>query len=86
MGREENRLYEVFIAKMTLAMFAYDITGYIHRISNEFKMLGELFRALECELEAPAISMQLFIQILTNIAASRAYTQKKAWVYVLKSS
>ena len=49
-------------------MFAYDITGYIHRISNEFKMLGELFRALECELEALVILMHLFIQILINIA------------------
>ena len=29
---------------------------------------GELFRDLECELEALTISMQLFIQILTKIS------------------
>lgn len=28
----------------------------------------ELFRDLECELQTLAISMQLFLQILTNIA------------------
>jgi len=37
-------------------------------IGNEPKTLGELFRELECELEALVISMQLFIQILSNIA------------------
>ncbi len=30
--------------------------------------LGELFRDLECELESLAISMQLFIKILTKIS------------------
>jgi hypothetical protein len=30
--------------------------------------LGELFRDLECELEALAISMQLFLEILTKIS------------------
>jgi len=68
LGREENRLYEALIAKITLSMFVYNITSYINRISNEPKTLGELFRELECELEALVISMQLFIQILTNIA------------------
>jgi len=48
-------------------MFAYNITSYINRLSNEPKTLGELFRELECELEALVISMQLFIQILTKI-------------------
>ncbi len=32
------------------------------------KHLGELFRDLECELESRAISMQLFIKILTKIS------------------
>jgi len=68
LGKEENRLYEALVAKITLSMFAYNITSYINRISNEPKTLGELFRELECELEALVISMQLFIQILTNIA------------------
>jgi hypothetical protein len=68
LGKEENRLYEALVANITLSMFAYNITSYINRISNEPKTLGELFRELECELEALVISMQLFIQILTNIA------------------
>lgn len=68
LGKEENRLYEALIANITLSMFAYNITSYINRLSNEPKTLGELFRELECELEALVISMQLFIQILTNIA------------------
>ncbi len=68
LGKEENRLYEALIAKITLSMFAYNITSYINRLSNEPKTLGELFRELECELEALVVSMQLFIQILTNIA------------------
>ena len=68
LGKEENRLYEALVANITLSMFAYNITSYINRLSNEPKTLGELFRELECELEALVISMQLFIQILTNIA------------------
>ena len=39
-----------------------------NRINHEPQTLGELFRDLECEFEALAISMQLFLQILTNIA------------------
>jgi len=34
----------------------------------EVQTLGELFRDLECELESLAISMQLFIKILTKIS------------------
>ena len=30
--------------------------------------MGELFRDLECELEALTISMRLFLEILTKIA------------------
>ena len=68
LGKEENRLYEALIAKITLSMFTYNLVSYINRIQNEPQTLGELFRDLECELEALAISMQLFLQILTNIA------------------
>ncbi len=68
LGREENRLYEALIAKITLSMFTYNIVSYINRIQNEPQTLGELFRDLECELEALAISMQLFLQILTKIS------------------
>ncbi len=42
--------------------------SYINRIKHELQTLGELFRDLECELETLAISMQLFIQILTKIS------------------
>lgn len=68
LGKEENRIYEALIAKITLSMFAYNIVSYINRIKHEPQTLGELFRDLECELEALAISMQLFIQILTKIS------------------
>ena len=49
-------------------MFTYNIVSYINRIQHDPQTLGELFRDLECELEALAISMQLFLQILTKIA------------------
>ena len=49
-------------------MFAYNIVSYINRIKHEPQTRGELFRELECELETLAISMQLFIQILTKIS------------------
>jgi SRSO17 transposase len=68
LGKEENRIYESLIAKITLSMFAYNIVSYINRIKHEPQTLGELFRDLECELETLAISMQLFIQILTKIS------------------
>ncbi len=68
LGKEENRIYEALIAKITLSMFAYNIVSYINRIKAEPQTLGELFRDLECELEALAISMQLFIKILTKIS------------------
>ncbi len=68
LGKEENRIYEALIAKITLSMFTYNIVTYINRIKHEPQTLGELFRDLECELETLAISMQLFIQILTKIS------------------
>jgi len=68
LGKEENRIYEALIARITLSMFAYNVVSYINRIKHEPQTLGELFRDLECELEALAISMQLFIQILTKIS------------------
>lgn len=68
LGKEENRLYEALIARITLSMFTYNLLSYINRIKHEPQTLGQLFRDLECELEALTISMQLFLQILTNIA------------------
>ena len=68
LGKEENRLYEALIAKITLSMFTYNLVSYINRIQNEPQTLGELFRDLECELETLAISMQLFLEILIKIS------------------
>ena len=61
----------IVIVKITLSMFSYNIVSYINRIKQESQTLGELFRDLECELETLAISMQLFIQILTKISEMR---------------
>ena len=68
LGKEENRIYEALIAKITLSMFSYNLVSYINRMQNEPQTLGELFRDLECELEALAISMHLFLEILTKIS------------------
>ena len=68
LGKEENRLYEALIAKITLSMFTYNLVSYINRMQHEPQTLGELFRDLECELETLAISMQLFLEILTKIS------------------
>lgn len=68
LGKEENRLYEALIARITLSMFTYNLLTYINRIRHEPQTLGQLFRELECELEALAISMQRFLQMMTNIA------------------
>jgi SRSO17 transposase len=68
LGKEENRLYEAIIARITLSMFTYNLVTAINRFHHEPKTLGELFRDLECELEALAISMQLFLEILTKIS------------------
>ena len=67
-GKEENRIYEALIARITLSMFTYNIVSYINRISNEPKTIGGLFKDLECELHTLAIAMQTFIAILDEIA------------------
>ena len=68
LGKEENRIYEALIARITLSMFTYNIVSYINRISNEPKTIGGLFKDLECELHTLAIAMQTFIAILDEIA------------------
>lgn len=68
LGKEENRLYEALIARITLSMFTYNLVATINRLNHEPQTLGELFRDLECELEALAISMQLFLKILTTLS------------------
>ncbi len=67
-GKEENRIYEALIARITLSMFTYNIVSYINRVSNEPKTIGGLFKDLECELHTLAIAMQTFIAILDEIA------------------
>lgn len=67
-GKEEARIYEALIARMTLSMFSYNLLNYINRIEHEPRTLGELFRELECELQALAISMERFLQILSDLA------------------
>ena len=67
-GKEENRIYEALIARITLSFFTYNIVSYINRISHEPKTIGGLFKDLECELHTLAIAMQTFIAILDEIA------------------
>lgn len=69
-GKEENRIFEALIARITLSFLAYNLTSYINRINNEPQTLGNLFRDLECQLDTLAISMELFLRILENILQS----------------
>jgi len=41
-GREENRIYEALIARITLSFFTYNIVSYINRISNEPKTIVKI--------------------------------------------
>lgn len=67
-GKEENRIYEALIARITLSFFTYNIVSYINRINHEPQTIGGLFKDLECELHTLAIAMQTFILILDEIA------------------
>ena len=67
-GKEENRIYEALIARISLSFFTYNIVSYINRISHEPKTIGGLFKDLECELHTLAIAMQAFIAIMDEIA------------------
>lgn len=67
-GKEENRIYEALIARITLSFFTYNIVSYINRISHEPKTIGGLFKDLECELYTLAIAMKTFIALLDEIA------------------
>jgi len=58
-GKEENRIYEALIARITLSFFAYNIVSYINRINHEPKTIGGLFKDLECELHTLSIAMCL---------------------------
>ena len=67
-GKEENRIFEALIARITLSFLSYNIVSYINRINHEPKTLGGLFKDLECELQTLAIAMETFIKILEEIA------------------
>ena len=69
-GKEENRIFEALIARITLSFLAYNLTSYINRINNEPQTLGNLFRDLECQLDTLTISMELFLKILEQLIQS----------------
>lgn len=75
-GKEENRIFEAIIARITLSFLAYNLTSYINRINNEPQTLGNLFRDLECQLETLAISMEFFLKILENILQSQEIVKR----------
>ena len=75
-GKEENRIYEAIIARITLSFLAYNLTSYINRINNEPQTLGNLFRDLECQLETLAISMELFLKILEQLIKSQEIVKR----------
>lgn len=66
-GKEENRIHEALIARITLSFISYNLVSYINRINHEPQTLGGLFRDLECELHSLAISMEFFLQILQGV-------------------
>jgi hypothetical protein len=75
-GKEENRIFEALIARITLSFLAYNLTSYINRINNEPQTLGNLFRDLECQLETLAISMEIFLKILENLLQSQQLVKR----------
>ena len=75
-GKEENRIYEAIIARITLSFLAYNLTSYINRVQNEPQTLGNLFKDLECQLETLAISMELFVKILEQIIESQEIVKR----------
>ncbi len=75
-GKEENRIYEAIIARITLSFLAYNLTSYINRVQNEPQTLGNLFRDLECQLETLAISMELFLKILENLLQAKEIVKR----------
>lgn len=69
-GKEENRIHEALIARISLSFISYNIVSYINRINHEPQTLGGLFKDLECELNSLVISMEYFIKILEGILSN----------------
>lgn len=67
-GKEENRIYEALVARISLSLLSYNIVSYINRINHEPQTIGGLFKDLKCELQTLAISMQQFLEILSHIS------------------
>ena len=74
-GKEENRIYEALIARISLSFISYNLVSYLNRINHEPQTLGGLFKDLECELTNLAISMEFFIQILVEISLNLEKSQ-----------
>lgn len=81
-GKEENRIYEALIARITLSFLSYNILSYINRINHEPQTIGGLFKDLECELTNLAISMEIFIELLTQISLKIKDTQNNQEVNI----
>ncbi len=75
-GKEENRIYEALMARISLSFISYNLVSYINRINHEPQTLGGLFKDLECSLTNLAISMDFFIQILVEISQNIDETQE----------
>jgi len=82
-GKEENRIYEALMARITLSFLSYSIVSYINRINHEPQTLGGLFKDLECELTNLAIPMEFFIQILEEIAHNIENSQNDEQAYMV---
>ena len=67
-GQEQHRIYEALIARITLSFFVHNLVGYINRMEGKSETIGSTFEELEYKLTALAISMELFLEILDEIA------------------
>jgi len=67
-GKEQNRIYEALIARITLSFLTYNLVSYINRMDGNRETIGSTFEELEYKLTALALSMELFLQILEDIA------------------
>ena len=85
-GKEENRIYEALIARMTLSFVTYNVVSYINRISHEPKTIGGLFKDLECELAMLAIAMEKFIEILDEITKIDGIENRNEDIYTIIQS
>jgi hypothetical protein len=58
-AKEENRIYEALVARITLSFFTYNIVSYINRISNEPKSIGGLFKDLDLGAKVKLFKLEL---------------------------